>query len=232
MDAVTSISTCIHVPQPIEEKAHFVQNRIFVGGFSRHTTTKELSRIFNDSYGQVIETNIILSEDGSKCYGFVTFHPKNTNAVAVILDEYQQGKIFYLNGRPLIISKAVFRPKKVKVENKVQQRSGMNNGIPPKVYIHSPMPSSSPPPSTCDSPPPSVKDEKLKNLVTTWIMNPYSLPQQQADFDYMKSVPPTILPDHFMLAPLPQKPLGIPLPPFYMVAQPTSPTLMRYYNAF
>lgn len=118
--AVMSISTSIHVPQPIEEKAHFVKNRIFVGGFPKETTVKELSATFQ-TFGRIIEANIIQS-DRNKCYGFVTFDPSDTEVVELILNEYLCGRLFYVKSRTVVISRAAFRPKKVSmrfIESKV-----------------------------------------------------------------------------------------------------------------
>jgi len=109
--SVTSISTQVHVPQPIKDKAHFVHNRIFVGGFPKSTLNKDLASVFQ-SYGEVIEANVIISNDGSKVYGFVTFHPQHANVVDIILHQYAHGKVFYLRDKPLLISRAAFKPKK------------------------------------------------------------------------------------------------------------------------
>jgi len=129
-NSVTSISTSVHVPQPIKDKAHYVHNRIFVGGFPKSTLNKDLVAVFQ-SYGEVIEANVIISNDGSKVYGFVTFHPHHANVVDIILHQYAHGKVFYLRDKPLLISKAAFKPKKLnsmltpqpvrKVEQKVMK---------------------------------------------------------------------------------------------------------------
>ena len=135
-DSVISISTPLYVPQPIAEKSHYVQNRLFVGGFPLATASKELGNVFRN-YGEIIESNIVQAEIATKCYGFVTFSPKHMTAANLVLLEYSRGRVFSLNGKALIISRAVFKPKKVKVhpEPKLASRIVVDsNMVTQKVY--------------------------------------------------------------------------------------------------
>jgi len=110
---VTSVSTLNFVPQPIQEKSHFVQNRIFVGGFPASTSQKEMNDVFC-MFGEIIEINIIESDDGFKRYGFVTFR-LISSADAVLSHYYNnRGREFSIRGHALNLSRALFKPKKQK----------------------------------------------------------------------------------------------------------------------
>lgn len=113
-ETVTSISTPNFAPQPIDEKCHFVQNRLFVGGIPKHTTSKDLAVLFR-TYGKVIDTNIVQAEHWQWNYGFVTFHPKQMSASDIVLAEYFYGKDFSIKGKALKVSRAVFKPRKNKL---------------------------------------------------------------------------------------------------------------------
>ena len=111
---VTSVSTLNFVPQPIHEKSHFVQNRIFVGGFPPNTSQKEMSDVFS-VFGEIIEINIIQSDDGYKRYGFVTF--RLISSADSVLSLYYSGKEFLIRGHTLNLSRALFKPKKQKMKS-------------------------------------------------------------------------------------------------------------------
>jgi len=108
---VTSISTPNFAPQPIEEKIHYIHNRLFIGGIPKNSTSKDLAALFK-SYGRVIDSNIIESIGCLWNYGFVTFHPKLISASDVVLAEYSNGKNFCIHEKVLKISRALFKPKK------------------------------------------------------------------------------------------------------------------------
>jgi len=108
---VTSISTPNFAPQPIEEKIHYIQNRLFIGGIPKNATSKDLAALFK-SYGRVIDSNIIDSIGCLWNYGFVTFHPKLISASDIVLAEYSHGKNFCIHEKVLKISRALFKPKK------------------------------------------------------------------------------------------------------------------------
>ena len=114
LDSVISISTERFVAQPINDKSHFVRNRLFLQGFPKKASGKELREAFS-TFGKAIDSNIVKPHDNSYwCYGFVTFHPDHgIHSVDQILDAYFHGKEFKIRGRPLRISRAVFKPKKL-----------------------------------------------------------------------------------------------------------------------
>lgn len=108
-ESVTSISTSRYVPQPIENRPHFVCNRLFVGGFPPGTTSKQLSSVFS-SYGTIISCNV-LAEDASKNYGFVTFQ-ETSSAEAVMEEALMKTGVFQIGGCLLKIKRALFKPKR------------------------------------------------------------------------------------------------------------------------
>jgi len=108
---VTSISTQNFVPQPVKEKIHYIQNRLFIGGIPKNATSKDLAALFK-SYGRIISSNIIDSVGCLWNYGFATFHPKLISASDIVLAEYSHGKNFCIDEKILKISRALFKPKK------------------------------------------------------------------------------------------------------------------------
>jgi len=108
---VTSISTQNFVPQPVKEKIHYIQNRLFIGGIPKNATSKDLAALFK-SYGRIISSNIIDSVGCLWNYGFATFHPKLISASDIVLAEYSHGKNFCIHEKILKISRALFKPKK------------------------------------------------------------------------------------------------------------------------
>ena len=108
-DSVTSISTMDFVPQPLNEKSHFVRNRIFVGNFPDTATPKDISNVFSQ-FGRIIETNIIDSRSAGGRYGFVTF--QSIDSADAVLSLYSRGREFKVNGEVITINHALFKPKK------------------------------------------------------------------------------------------------------------------------
>ena len=108
-DAVTSISTMDFVPQPLDEKSHFIRNRIFVGNFSDFATQKDINCAFRP-FGKIIETNIIDSSNSTGRYGFVTF--ENIDSADAVLCLYSRGREFRVRGEVVTINHALFKPKK------------------------------------------------------------------------------------------------------------------------
>uniref|UniRef100_H2XRI8 RRM domain-containing protein n=1 Tax=Ciona intestinalis TaxID=7719 RepID=H2XRI8_CIOIN len=113
-NSITSKSTVHYVPQPVYNKTHYIQNRLFISGFSNDTTHKDIMDTFRP-YGQVIEANIVQSaSDYGKRYGFVTFH--SIASADTILRHYNLGRKFMVNGKYVTIQRALFKPKN-KIEN-------------------------------------------------------------------------------------------------------------------
>ena len=108
-DSVTSISTIDFVPQPLNEKSHFIRNRIFVGNFPDSATQRDINYAFHQ-FGNIIETNIIESSNCTNRYGFVTF--QTIAAADTVLRLHSQGKEFLVKGEPVTINHALFKPKK------------------------------------------------------------------------------------------------------------------------
>ena len=108
-DSVTSISTMDFVPQPLDEKSHFIRNRIFVGNFSDTATQKDINVAFRP-FGKIIETNIIDSPNSTGRYGFVTF--QSIEAADAVLSLYSRGREFRVQGDIVTINHALFKPKK------------------------------------------------------------------------------------------------------------------------
>jgi len=107
-DSVTSVSTLSYVPQPLEEKSHYIQNRIFVGNLPAWARGRDLSAVFG-RFGEVLETNIVKLGGNRRC-GFVSF--ANVHAADTALRAYCSGKRFLVDGHTLILGRAHFKPKK------------------------------------------------------------------------------------------------------------------------
>ncbi|XP_076824432.1 uncharacterized protein LOC143470285 [Clavelina lepadiformis] len=114
--SVTSISTTNFDPQPINEKSHFVQNRIFVGNFPSSATHKDVSNVFRP-FGEILQTNIVDKPKFTTRYGFVTF--RTIEAADVVLSLYARGRQFVVRGFPVSINRAVFKPRKQLLVNKL-----------------------------------------------------------------------------------------------------------------
>ncbi|CAK8687858.1 unnamed protein product [Clavelina lepadiformis] len=114
--SVTSISTTNFDPQPINEKSHFVQNRIFVGNFPSSATHKDVSNVFRP-FGEILQTNIVDKPKFTTRYGFVTF--RTIEAADVVLSLYARGRQFVVKGFPVSINRAVFKPRKQLLVNKL-----------------------------------------------------------------------------------------------------------------
>jgi len=108
-DSVTSISTMDFVPQPLDEKSHFIRNRIFVGNFPDTATQKDINSAFRP-FGKIIETNIINSPNSTSRYGFVTF--QSIDSADAVLGLYSRGREFKVCGDVVTINHALFKPKK------------------------------------------------------------------------------------------------------------------------
>lgn len=199
--SVTSISTACYVPQPLPNKSHYIQNRIFVGNIPLRATKPEIMYMFRQ-FGEITETNLI--EDDCRRFGFVTF--VSIDSADAVLSLYQRGRPFVIRGCPVTLNRAYFRPKKVedgqsKYEACKPERELNNEGQTVTGFY-------------CNG---TVYYNPIPNVqnCTMPYCGPYNFNRPQPDVHYSPTLPPA--PKHYIQP--------VPLPP------PTIPVFQQMYQA-